>query len=64
MNLVCGPTSNLKSTNTHGAEQQVKELVQTEVSGCYPWITVLCCYILKLGLDLVTDKTWTTETSL
>lgn len=59
--LGCGPTSNPKSTNTHGTQQRVSEMEQGEASGYYAWTQVLCCYILKFGLGLVTDTTSTTK---
>lgn len=59
--LGCGPNANLKSTNTHGTQQREKETEQGEASGYYAWTEVLCCYILKCGLGLVTDTTWTAK---
>lgn len=62
--LGCGPNVNLKSTNTHGTQQREKETEQEEASGYYAWTEVLCCCILKRGLGLVTDTTWTAKVSL
>lgn len=59
--LGCGPNVNLKSTNTHGTQQREKEMEQEEASGYYAWTEVLCCCILKRGLGLVTDTTWTAK---
>lgn len=58
--LGCGPNANLKSTNTHGTQQRERKR-QGEAGGYYAWTKVLCCCILKCGLGLVTDRTWTTK---
>lgn len=59
--LGCGPNANLMSTNTHGTQQREKDMEQGEASGYYAWTEVLSPCILKCGLGLVTDTTWTTK---
>lgn len=59
--LGCGPNANLKSTNTHGTQHREKETEQGKANDYYAWTKVLCCCILKCGLDLVTDTTWTAK---